>query len=158
MRKRANDRKLSARAPLLSRTSFFTNTEWKVSKYGVFLGQYLPVPVLFSIQENTDQKKLRILKLFKQWKCNLSEIIKFIAVTNCGKIISLPHHRTSYRRSSIKKLFLKILQYSQENTCVGVSFQESWGPAKFLRTHFLQNTFGGLPLFAVTYVSLSSCW
>ena len=93
MRKRPNDRKLSARAPLLSRISFFTNTEWKVSKYGVFLGQYLPVPVLFSIQENTDQKKLCILKLFKQWKCNLSEIIKFIAVTNCGKIISLPQNK-----------------------------------------------------------------
>ena len=26
-------------------------------------------------------------------------------------------------RSSIKKLFLKIWQYSQKNTCVGVSFQ-----------------------------------
>ena len=30
--------------------------------------------------------------------------------------------RSSYRRCSIKKLFLKILWYSQENTCVGVSF------------------------------------
>ena len=44
--------------------------------------QYLPVPVLFSIHENTDQKELRSLKLFKQWKCNLLEITKFIAVTN----------------------------------------------------------------------------
>ena len=30
--------------------------------------------------------------------------------------------KSSYRRSSIKKLFLKISQYSQENTCFGVSF------------------------------------
>ena len=30
--------------------------------------------------------------------------------------------KSSYRRCSIKKLFLKISQYSQENTCFGVSF------------------------------------
>ena len=30
--------------------------------------------------------------------------------------------RSSHHRCSIKKLFLKISQYSQENTCVGVSF------------------------------------
>ena len=37
---------------------YMINTAWKVSKYGVFPGQY----VLYSdwIQENTDQKKLRI--------------------------------------------------------------------------------------------------
>ena len=65
-----------------------------MSKYGVFLTQYLPVPVLFSIHENTDQKELRSLKLFKQWKCNLLEITKFIAVTNGGKVISLPQKKS----------------------------------------------------------------
>ena len=30
--------------------------------------------------------------------------------------------RRSHQRCSIKKMFLKVLQYSQENTCVGVSF------------------------------------
>ena len=30
--------------------------------------------------------------------------------------------RSRHQRCSIKKLFLKVLQYSQENTCVGVSF------------------------------------
>ena len=30
--------------------------------------------------------------------------------------------RSSHRRCSIKKLFLKISQHSQENTCVGISF------------------------------------
>ena len=30
--------------------------------------------------------------------------------------------RSNHRRCSIKMLFLKFLQYSQENTCVGVSF------------------------------------
>ena len=29
-------------------------------------------------------------------------------------------HRSSYRRCSAEKVFLKILQYSQRNTCVGV--------------------------------------
>ena len=31
-------------------------------------------------------------------------------------------HRSSHQRFFVKKLFLRILQYSQENTCVGVSF------------------------------------
>ena len=31
-------------------------------------------------------------------------------------------YRSSHQKCSIKKLFLKILQYSQENICVGVSF------------------------------------
>ena len=30
-------------------------------------------------------------------------------------------YRSSHQMCSIKKLFLKIVQYSQENTCVGVS-------------------------------------
>ena len=30
--------------------------------------------------------------------------------------------RSSHRTCSLKKLFLKILQYLQENACVGVSF------------------------------------
>ena len=32
-------------------------------------------------------------------------------------------YRSSHRRCSAKKVFLKILQYSQENTCVGVSLR-----------------------------------
>ena len=59
-------------------------------------------------------------------------------------------------RCSIKKLFLKILQYSQENTCVGVSFLvkiRAFSPVKktstqtfpmnivkFLRTPVLKNS------------------
>ena len=35
--------------------------------------------------------------------------------------------RTSHRRCSIKKVFLKILQISQENTFVGVSFNKVVG-------------------------------
>ena len=34
------------------------------------------------------------------------------------------HNRSSHQRCSIKKLFLNILQYSQGNTCVVVSFNE----------------------------------
>ena len=32
------------------------------------------------------------------------------------------NNRSSHRRYSIKKLFLKILEYSQENSCGGASF------------------------------------
>ena len=43
----------------------------------------------------------------------------------------------------MKKLFLKLLQYSQENACVGVPFLIKCRPtephAKFLRTAILKN-------------------
>ena len=69
--------------------------------------------------------------------------------------------RSSHWRCSIKKVFLKKIQNSQENTCVGVSFliklqampaaflkKRLWymyfpvNFAKFLRAPFLQNTSG----------------
>ena len=43
-------------------TQEFIYTAWKVSKCGVFSGPY------FRIQENTNQKKLRIWTLFMQWQ------------------------------------------------------------------------------------------
>ena len=74
--------------------------------------------------------------------------------------------KSSYRRCSIKKLLLKILQISQENTCVRVSFLKklqaescnlilknriwhrcfSVNFVRFLRTSILQNTSRWLPL------------
>ena len=44
-----------------------------------------------------------------------------------------------------KKLFLMILQYSQKNTCVGVSFS-ILNIAKFLRAPTLKNICERLPL------------
>ena len=37
-------------------------------------------------------------------------------------ILSLANDRSSHQRGSVKKVFLKILQNSQENTCAKVSF------------------------------------
>ena len=59
-------------------------------------------------------------------------------------------YRSSHQRCSAKKVFLKILQYSQENTCVGVSLRtfksailskrnSNADAAKFLRTPILKN-------------------
>ena len=60
-----------------SDTHLFTNysfaiTAWKVFKYGVFLSRIFPYSV--RMQENTDQKKLRIWTIFTQWM--LLRIIK----------------------------------------------------------------------------------
>ena len=60
-----------------SDTHLFTNysfaiTAWKVFKYGVFLFRIFPYSV--RMQENTDQKKLRIWTIFTQWM--LLRIIK----------------------------------------------------------------------------------
>ena len=77
--------------------------------------------------------------------------------------------RGSHRGCFLKKVFLKILEKSQENTCVGVSFfikLQAWGHqlyckrdsetvvfsvnlAKFLRTPFLSNTSGRLLLYFI---------
>ena len=48
---------------------------------------------------------------FEVWSRYFSRYLQSITVT-----------KSSHRRFSIKNLFLKILQCSQENTCVGVSF------------------------------------
>ena len=49
-------------------------------------------------------------------------------------------YRSSHRRRSEKKVFLKISQYSQENTCVGVSLQ-AFKSAIFLKRDFNTNVF-----------------
>ena len=38
------------------------------------------------------------------------------------QIITVAYVKSSHRKCSIKNVLLKILQISQENTCVGVSF------------------------------------
>ena len=49
----------------------------------------------------------------------------------CGK-------KNSHRRCSVKKVFLEILQNSEENTCARASFfNKAAGLAKFLRAPFL---------------------
>ena len=65
--------------------------------------------------------------LFFSFLCFLVNFAKFLRpplLQNTSKWL-LPYARNGSKsrhwRVSIKKLFLKILQYSQENTCVGVS-------------------------------------
>ena len=40
--------------------------------------------------------------------------------------------RYSHRRRSVKKVFLKVLRISQENTCVGVDFYKKETPTQVL--------------------------
>ena len=87
-----------------------TVTTWKVSKYGVISGPYFPLfglnTEIFSVQENTDQKKLRIWSLFRQ--CvemkNLStisvfkrEVEKWMPESCSGKLFSLKHPQSWYK-------------------------------------------------------------
>ena len=53
------------------------------------------------------------------WVILSSYILKVVYITN-KKNVSIPEAAT--RGVLYKKLFLKISQYLQENTCVGVSF------------------------------------
>ena len=47
---------------------------------------------------------------------------EFLKVSQNARVSFLIKLQASGLRCSVKKLFLKISQYSQENTCVGVSF------------------------------------
>ena len=49
--------------------------------------------------------------------------------------------RSSHQRYSIKRLFLKFSQNSQENTCVRVSFWESCRPQAFIKKETLAQVF-----------------
>ena len=55
--------------------------------------------------------------------------------------------RSSHRRCSIKNVFLKISQNSQGNICARVSSFLTKLQAMYLRTSFLQNTYGRLLLY-----------
>ena len=49
--------------------------------------------------------------------------------------------RRSHQRCSIKKLFFKIPQYSQENTCLAVSFHLCWSPCNFIKQRLQRRCF-----------------
>ena len=94
-------------------------TAWKVSKYGVFSGPFFPVfglnksPYSVRIQENTDQKKLGIWKLFSR--------NGILAYTEYGKtrfigkpvywhIVHSDRHINAFIKCSTEKLFWKLLK------------------------------------------------
>ena len=59
-----------------------------------------------------------------------------------------------FLRGSVKKVFLKILQNSQENTCISVSVliklrKRLWHRCFSARTPFLQNTSSGLLMYVI---------
>ena len=72
---------LKTRLSCITRGLFLVvDTAWKLSKYGDFSGPYFPAfelnterrsisPYSVQMQENMDQKKLRIRTLFTQWLC-----------------------------------------------------------------------------------------
>ena len=120
------------------------------------------------------EKKVKILPFFISILCwngiNKKSIKKDMRkMENCKTNHILD--RSSYRRCSIRKVFLEISQNSRESTCARVSFlinfikfikvikKRLWhicfpvNFAKFLRTPFLQNTYGRLLLFRVNRVS-----
>ena len=76
------------------------------------------------------EKKLFRIKLSLRQKAppfppawyRVKNLLRFTPQQNGCLITFQKKSRSSHRRCSIKKLFLKTLEYSQENTCVGVSF------------------------------------
>ena len=50
----------------------------------------------------------------------------------CYCRVHITYFKTSHRRYSIEKLFLKTLQHSRENTCAGISFYQQETPKQVL--------------------------
>ena len=76
------------------------------------------------------QSILETHHLYSNWK-NVEMPFRFVSMWNTrGGFVGNTNasysdqvcYRSSHQKCSIKKLLLKILQYSQENICVGVSF------------------------------------
>ena len=82
------------------------------------------------------------------------EIVKFRTFPFWGENPFVTHctHRRSHRRCPIKKVFLNILQNSEENTCARVYFLIKL--QKFLRTPFLQNTFRQLLPYSYFFITI----
>ena len=62
---------------------------------------------------------------------------------------SKDYFRCSCRRCSVKEVFLKVLQNSQESTCVGLSF--------YIRNHWKQSAHRALPLFIIGFHFQENC-
>ena len=114
-----------------------------------------------------------------KWKINWERTFKrlhnwVIYRKDCFFFDPVKKFRRSHQRCSIKKLFLQIQQYSQEITCVGVSFHLCWSPCNFIKsrlphrsfpvniadiltTSFLKNTSRHLPL-EVESENISHWW
>ena len=120
--------KLQAKSNLPSQESKVTqkeNTGWKVSKYGVFYG-----PNSGQIQENTDQKKLRIWKLFTQWKDEkifmnflngCRDLMHEMSTQRIGKYYTccqlIGRYRTYYKLILVPSQWKKMLDKSRKRLC-----------------------------------------
>ena len=68
--------------------------------------------------------------------CELKIITVLLSVRNCYMILE-----AVVQRCSVKKVFLEILQYSQENTCVRVSFLIKLQACNFIKKETLAQVF-----------------
>ena len=105
-----------------------------------------------TLKKRPDSKHLlysKVLENFLSWinKYYFHAVLYIDLIFDCC--------RSSRRRCSIKKVFLEILHDSQENTCARASFLIKLQAlrrcfpvnfTKILRTPFLQNTSGRVPL------------
>ena len=107
------------------------------------------------------QREVSIQKEPPEVFCKKEALKNFANFTCKNTCVGVSFDRSSHWRCSVGKVFLKILQISQENTCVGMlltKFVKSFikkrlqhrcfpvNFAKFLRTHFFNELLWGLLL------------
>ena len=122
--------------------------------FGLFLnldisGKPYPSELIFWIMDYWAKvfgKIFPFFSLFNAKKCNdrqnLDKHLKNVFTVKQFTIEKYIFLETGARRCSVKKMFLKIVQNSQENTCARASFLiilQAWGLWLYQKIHFVWN-------------------
>ena len=101
---------------------------------------------LWTIERKCLVKIFPFFSLFNAKKCNdrqnLDKHLKNVFTVKQFTIEKYIFPETGARRCSVKKMFLKIVQNSQENTCARASFLiilQAWGLWLYQKIHFVWN-------------------
>ena len=101
---------------------------------------------LWTIERKCLVKIFPFFSLFNDKKCNdrqnLDKHLKNVFTVKQFTIEKYIFPETGARRCSVKKMFLKIVQNSQENTCARASFLiilQAWGLWLYQKIHFVWN-------------------
>ena len=101
---------------------------------------------LWTIERQCLVKIFPFFSLFNAKKCNdrqnLDKHLKNVFTVKQFTIEKYIFPETGARRCSVKKMFLKIVQNSQENTCARASFLiilQAWGLWLYQKIHFVWN-------------------
>ena len=94
-------------------------------------------PTLWNVGSGCDVRSEHRIDILNAKSVGKEHLNVFVTERFIEKTISfwdpVKKFRRSHQKCSIKKLLLKIPQFSQENACVGVSFHLCWSLCNFIK-------------------------